>query len=107
MSKFAFHPKCRPPRGACGPDDGGDFENGVLHPKPFMLKDNGRWVRDDGKTPAVAFIGSLDSDNIVWVANCGCIGACPRLKALEHARESLNLDSVSVVERPRKGGTRR
>lgn len=105
MSKRALHPKCRPPRDACGPREGD------IH--VFALKDDGRWVFDDGTTPRVAFIGRVDGEVRVWVASCQCHKAvmlgkhmqCPRWKAFEHAREKLDIESISVQERPRKGGT--
>lgn len=104
MSKLAFHPKCRPPSDACGPDAGGD-DDGNLHPKAFMLTDQGRWKRDDG-SPAAAFIGNLNGEDRVWVASCACHKStepmnCPRWKALTHAREKLDIESISVHERPR------
>lgn len=109
MSKLAFHPKCRPPRDAEG-------KINVLievGKAPLKLFDDGRWRLDDGK-PGVAFIGSLPKglQNFVWVAPCQCHktktpGDCPRWKALTHARERLDLESIDVQERPRKGGTLR
>lgn len=95
-----FHPKCRPPRGAQGWVDA----QLVVHGEPLKLYDDNRWRQDDGK-PGVAFIGHLDGvENRVWVASCKCTDAkCPRWKALTHAREKLDIESISVHERPRKG----
>lgn len=95
-----FHPKCRPPRGAFGPhwDDG---EKAWTNTEPRQLGLNGRWRYDDGK-PGLAFIGSIDGANIIWVASCKCTDAkCPRWKAMTYAREKLFIESVIVHERPK------
>lgn len=106
---FVAHPKCRPPRDAEGVID----TLLVVGRAPLMLGIDGRWRLDDG-SPAVAFIGSLPggNGNYVWVAACQCHKGpapmkCPRIKALTHAREKLDIESISIVERPRKGGTLR
>lgn len=103
------HPKCRPP------DDAMGALNILLEGAklPLKLFDDGKWRRDDGK-PGVAFIGSRengDNTNFAWVASCQCHKGpepmkCPRIRALTHAREKLDIESVSVQERPRRG-TRR
>ena len=95
-----FHPKCRPPRDALRPGS-------LANIGPLRLGDDNRWRVDNGE-PGVAFIGRLDDEHHVWVASCKCTDAkCPRWKALEHAREKLDIESISVHERPRKGSTRR
>ena len=87
-----FHPLCRPPRGANG-------WRGSKEDAPLKLGANGKWRADDGK-PGLAFIGSLSGENLIWVSKCKCIDAkCPRWKAFEHAREELEIESISVHER--------
>lgn len=97
------HTKCRPP---------------VLHAPILRLRDDGRWVRDNGDA-GFAFIG-LDPDGdgaIVWVANCNCkifldcvvskalAFAAPRYSSATVVRRrasSLKLDRVRRVKRKRK-----
>lgn len=101
---LVVHPKCRPPRDAVGPREGDIYV--------FALHEDGRWVFDNGTTPRVAFIGRIGDEARVWVAACQCHKGpapmkCPRIKALTHAREKLDIEAINIVERPRKGGTLR
>lgn len=96
------HPLCRPPRGADGPID----ILLVYKPRPLQLTREGRWRYDNGE-PSLAFIGHTRVEggrgfqNVAWVARCKCTDAtCPRFKALEHAREKLDIESLIVIERP-------
>lgn len=84
------HPKCRPQRTAHGT-------------VPLRLRDDGRWVRDNGD-PGRAFIG-LAADAVdatgatIWVANCNCTSYldCPVSKALAYA--ASRYDTATVVRR--------
>lgn len=80
------HPKCRPP---------------AVHGAILRLRDDGRWVRDNGD-PSVAFIGLApenDGGAIIWVANCACkvYLDCPVSKALAFAANRYS--SATVVRR--------
>lgn len=93
------HPKCRPPRGANGVAEPINAKTYAAGRNPLRL--GKRWGKDNGQ-PAVAFIGSINGENFIWVASCKCRDAkCPRLKALEYAREELGIEAVRVDERPR------
>ena len=86
MKRKKPHPRCRPIAG---------------HGPVLRLRDDGRWVRDNGD-PSLAFVG-LDADGggaIVWVANCACkvFLDCPVSKALAFA---ANRYSSATVERRR------
>jgi len=84
------HPKCRPARNSVGT-------------VPLRLRDDGRWVRDNGD-PGLAFVGlaadATDADSAtIWVANCACTvyAKCPVAKALAYAADRFM--SASVVRR--------
>lgn len=98
-AKKQTHPLCRPPKGAT---------------EVLRLKENGRWIKDDGE-PGLAFVGlsgritntvtnEITAENVdasAWVASCNCKvhGECPASKALNKACDVY--DGASLVRRPK------
>lgn len=101
MARLPAHPVCRPARDAVGARH--KLRSGLVL---WRLGLDGRWRPDNGD-PGLAFIGRRlqlkgESEFVVWVAHCACKLPihCPVTKALEHARERLDIDAISIHRRP-------